>query len=109
MANRILLVWKYFFQQKYKEAKENLHVVIVVNFTTAYFLAAYFLAVVAWTPEETRWWAAYIVYIITGFWILLLLIFLLGIISEWLKNNWELANNRADEELRNLKQRSKKQ
>ncbi len=113
MENRSLLVWKFFFQQKYREIVDNKFGTFMISYLVCVIFGA-----IAWIPKETQWWAAYIVFVVIGLWAtffiisILKIIFMwlkeLKIIFMWLKENWESANKKADKEVRNIKKGSRK-
>jgi len=95
MVSRTLLVWKYFFQQKYEEIVEHSFGIFMASIGIVYGLC-----MGAFIPEKKIWWLAIIAFIIAGFWLLLAIICIIRITCEWIHDNWKLANKRADKELK---------
>ena len=105
MVNRTSLVWKYFFEQKWEEIYNHFEEWLpgYIGLTIIPSIASQ----IFWATEETYFIAKIGCYIIS-FWMVVGFIYILGIIFNWLKDNWELANEKADRDIRNIKKGRKR-
>ncbi len=94
--SRQSLVWKYFFEQKKDEILECL--APIIGFTCWVGLSFLFIGIAVSNNIMI-----YIGEFILSFWILVGVFKLLMIFREWIMDNWEIANDRADKELRKIK------
>jgi Na+/proline symporter len=96
--NKLILTWKYFFEQKYEEIREQWIALLIIS-----IIISYSLALIAFLPEDTIWWLGIIAISIVGFWLLLGAILLIKLTCRWLHSNWKKASKRADEEIKRRK------
>ncbi len=117
MVCRCLLVWKYFFKQKWEEIYDHFE-----EWAGPYFGISMFIAIVlqtGWIPiQGGDYWEKLpyepisrimgtIGLSIIGFWIVIGLICLVIITYAWLYENWVVANARADREIKKLRKQEK--
>ena len=109
---RTKLVWKYFLKQKYCEIYDHLEEWVIIYVTASLGLSIIMLmgwldsckvrgSMCKYTPLNKT--LGIIGLCIVGFWLVVLLVYVLFKIFGWLKDNWETANEMADRELERLK------
>ena len=110
--NRTLLVWKYFFKQKWQEIYDYFWNWWDVYFVISIVIAAFFQ--IGWVSNSPQYYSeapaeaiapllGKIGLYVLAFWALVLTIALIKVICEWMHDNWERANKKADEEIKKNK------
>ena len=91
------LTWKYFWEQKWKEAKDfwDESGIPIIGFSC--FIGVLLQA--GWGEEKT-YCVAIIGLCIIGFWILVAIRSLIIVIRDWINSNWEEAKKRAKREIK---------
>jgi len=94
-----ILTWKYFFKQKWKELKEDLGLIIFIS-----IMVSFIFMFIGFFPIEGVGIGlspilGFIGVGIISFWILIGIINLIILICKWIKSNWVMASERAEQEL----------
>ena len=84
-----ILTWKYFFKQKWKEIKEALMIILPISLIIGGVCITFYEYKIS----------LIIGIIILSFWILIGILKLIKHIFKWIKSNWVMAKEKAEQEL----------